>query len=121
MGGEDPQYLVRVRNLPCAAEKYHPCCDGIVRHRQLTLRHAHHMREGAHAGTGQKPHDHDTVPFCDFHHELWHRFAYPFQGTPEMRLMIADLLVYRTRQLVTEKVAREESLLLPGVKAEVEF
>ena len=57
--GRDPQYLVRVRELPCCV------CDGFGEH-QKSPTQAHHPIHGR--GSTRKVPDRMAIPLCEGHH-----------------------------------------------------
>lgn len=63
---ENPEHLDWIRKLPCAVHN-HTCSK---------VRHAHHVRSAATAGTGMKPPDADTVCLCSIHHDEGHRIGW---------------------------------------------
>jgi hypothetical protein len=72
VAGEDPDYLDRVRQLPCCARDLgHPCYGPIA---------AHHA--GRRPGKNLKPHDHTAIPLCWEHHTGAgiHALHGPFKG-----------------------------------------
>jgi hypothetical protein len=76
MAGEDPKYLVLVRELPClAAELDGPDCGGAIQ--------AHHA--GRRPGVALKAHDHSAIPLCSIHHTSFHQLSPPFR-MPRARL-----------------------------------
>ena len=89
----DPQYLARVRALPCAAR----FIDG---HRCQGVIHAHHA--GA-RGLGQKAHDHTAIPLCMVAHSNWHDANGCFAGWPkDMRAEWAAMAIEATQHAMKE-------------------
>lgn len=81
--------------LPCLAIAFdHSCtCWGEM--------HAHHMREAATAGKGQKPDDSFCTPLCMTHHTDWHANAGVFKGMDRSaRLGFAVAAVQKTREIL---------------------
>jgi hypothetical protein len=66
---KDPEYLERVRALPCPLAWTRTCWGRIE---------AHHA--GKHPGVGMKAHDWTAIPLCTAHHRAWHRHEGPFDG-----------------------------------------
>jgi hypothetical protein len=62
-----PRHLKFVRGFVCACFKSGACSGRIE---------AHHVREGASAGTGIKPPDYMAVPLCAVHHAEGHRIGW---------------------------------------------
>jgi hypothetical protein len=67
---EDPEWLDRVRDLPC-------CICG-----QAPPSEAHHLR-GVEVGTGKKAGDHSTIPLCLDHHRTG-RMGIAFHAGPRI-------------------------------------
>lgn len=58
-----PGHMQFVRGFVCLAAASGTCIGKI---------HAHHVRNGTHAGLGLKPHDKWVVPLCARHHDELH-------------------------------------------------
>ncbi len=69
MAGENPDYLAKVRKLPCLMSG-HGGCTGEM--------HAHHPT--GRKGIGQRNHDRDAVPLCAAHHTERHGLSGTFKG-----------------------------------------
>ena len=73
MAGEDHDYVLFVKTLPCIGASGK--CNGPVE--------AHHA--GVH-GMRQRPHDNTCIPLCTFHHRCLHDHSGPFRGFPKERI-----------------------------------
>lgn len=69
MAGEAPEYVRRVKALPCAVGHRGGCSGGVE---------AHHA--GPRPGLGLKAPDDTCVPLCGQHHRDYHAAAGPFRG-----------------------------------------
>jgi hypothetical protein len=85
----DPEYMERVRQLPCAAQFLHECYGAI---------HAHHAGE---RGLGQKADDHTSIPLCLEAHSNWHDANGCFRGwTKEQRAEWATQMIAITQHVL---------------------
>lgn len=53
--------------------------------------HAHHVRLGSHAGTGERPGDDKAVGLCHLHHEEVHKGELTFQVKYHVNLQVMAL------------------------------
>lgn len=98
-------YMERVRGLPCMVPVFLLGDEYDALGALLSLRqecygptHAHHMRELAKAGMGQKPSDDLCTSFCERHHDDWHSHSGVFKGkSKEWRIAFALTVVQETR------------------------
>ncbi len=92
---EDPEYLARVRSLPCLLSGRGGCYGPVE---------AHHA--GKRPGMGLKAADRTAVPLCRAHHvSHWHACAGAFKGWDrEKRREWSDEAIRVTRALLERRM-----------------
>lgn len=106
----DPEYMARVRRLPCLAKGLGPCRGRV---------------EADHAGRrpyGRKCGDDETIPMCSAHHRMRTSFSGPFRTwrKPEMRAWLDAAIVLTQSKLRRREPDAETVLAIRTLLAQKE-